>query len=75
MYRVAPLLITMAETERILSLDDNIIRRLIGDGEIDAIKVGRALRIVYVSVVRFVERQVGYEQPIGYYTAAAGDSA
>jgi excisionase family DNA binding protein len=56
-----PLLITMREAERLLSLDDNSIRKLLARGEITAIKVGRALRIDYTSVVRYVERKRTHE--------------
>lgn len=51
-----PRLITMTEAEKLLSLDDNTIRRLIREGELTKLKIGRALRIEYQSVVDFVER-------------------
>jgi hypothetical protein len=52
-----PLLITMAHAERILSLDDNSIRKLLAAGEIQAIKIGRSLRIVYQSIIDYIERK------------------
>lgn len=52
-----PLLITMAHAERILSLDDNSIRKLLAQREIHAIKVGRSLRIVYKSLNDYIERK------------------
>jgi excisionase family DNA binding protein len=52
-----PLLITMAHAERILSLDDNSIRKLLAAGEIQAIKIGRSLRIIYQSIVDYIERK------------------
>jgi excisionase family DNA binding protein len=51
-----PLLITMAEAERILSLDDNTIRKLMARGEIGTLKIGRALRIEYPSIVSYLKR-------------------
>lgn len=51
-----PLLITIAEAERILSLDDNSIRKLLARGEISSIKIGRARRINYPSIVSYLKR-------------------
>jgi excisionase family DNA binding protein len=52
-----PLLLTMAETEKLLRLDDNSIRKLLAAGEIQAIKIGRSLRIIYQSIVDYIERK------------------
>jgi excisionase family DNA binding protein len=54
---VEPLLITMNQAEKTLNLDDNSIRKLIRHGEIEAIKIGRSLRIKYASLEAFIERQ------------------
>jgi excisionase family DNA binding protein len=52
-----PLLITIAETERRLSLGKTTVRRLIDERRIETVRIGRAVRVKAASVADFARQQ------------------
>jgi excisionase family DNA binding protein len=52
-----PLLITIAETERRLSIGKTTVRRLIDERRIETVRIGRAVRVTAESVAEFARQQ------------------
>jgi excisionase family DNA binding protein len=52
----APLLLTIPEAGRLLGLGRTTMYELIGAGEVEVVHIGRAARIPFESVERFVDR-------------------
>ena len=56
--RSLPRLVTVDRAAASLSLSPSTVYRLIGKGELDAVKVGRATRVRVESIERLVDRGV-----------------
>ena len=54
-----PLLVTIADAAAILAVGRSSIYRLIGDGDIATIHIGRSVRISTVELEDFVQRRAG----------------
>src|SRR3546814_21126442 len=57
--RLAPITVRVATAARITSLSRSRIYELIQSGDIETVKVGRAMLVKYPSVLRSEERRVG----------------
>lgn len=56
-YQPEPLLLTLAETQVILKVSLPVLRRMIRDGRIPAIRIGRAIRVPAAGVRAFIEAE------------------
>lgn len=54
--RREPLLLTICEAAELLSVGRTTAYRLIDDGELEVVRIGRAARVPRAAVVDFVER-------------------
>ena len=52
-----PEMLTVSETKQLYRLSHSTLYRLIGDGNIEAVKVGRSTLIVRASVASFFQKQ------------------
>jgi excisionase family DNA binding protein len=51
--------VTMHTASEMLCIGEPNVRKLVADGEITAVKVGRTLRIDEESIDNYIERQIG----------------
>jgi excisionase family DNA binding protein len=56
-----PLLLTVEEAAKVMSLGRTRIYDLIASHELESLKVGKSRRIVAKSIERFIERNLGIE--------------
>ena len=56
-----PLLLTVEEAAKVMSLGRTRIYDLIAKNELDSVKVGKSRRIITKSIDRFIERNLGIE--------------
>jgi excisionase family DNA binding protein len=52
-----PLLVTIAQAARILSLHKNTVQTMCYTGEIRSIKIGKARRVIYQDLIRWIEEK------------------
>ena len=60
------LLYTVAETGELLSLRKTEVYELIGNSELESMKIGRARRIPTKAIERFIARQTGIQDKAGF---------
>lgn len=53
-FKSAPDVLTLCEFARILKISQKLASRLIKDGKLEAIKVGRSYRIAKINAIRYI---------------------